>query len=577
MMSRMVPIGVVLVALAVAAPGQAQTAGSRVRDRAGLFSPETVREVDRALQEVERESRWQAVVETVETLGGQTAPERALAAAKELKLRGVYVLIAKDEHKVQVEPSSLAARAFTQPKIEAIVEAVTAAFKTRQFDKGLRDAVALIRQDALAQPAPEAGGPVPTSRPREVRGQAAGSEVVDRAGLFSPDEVRQAEQALREIERDSHWQVVVETIESLEGRTAEDLVIANAKARNVHGLYILIPKKEHKVQVEPSHSAESTFTKPRIAAIVAALVDAFKAQQFDKGLRDAVALIRQDAAPAATASATTPAATRPIAPPAPVVAAPKAAKRVEDRTPPPPAEAGRAPGQGSGLLIPVLLIGGVILAVWILRGLFRAGRAAQGAPAYDAGGRPAMPVGYGPGGRPVGPPAPGYGPGPGYPAAGGYGPPPAQGGGGGFLSSALGGLGGAIAGNILYDKFGRPHPQQPVPHESHGLPSETAGSPSGPDPAESVEPPVESYDPSAGAGGDWGSPETIAPDPAADGGDWGTSDAGAGGDWGGGDTGGGGDWGGGDTGGDAGGGGDWGGDTGGGDTGGGDAGGGGSW
>jgi len=57
------------------------------------------------------------------------------------------------------------------------------------------------------------------------------------------------------------------------------------------------------------------------------------------------------------------------------------------------------------------------------------------------------------GGRPMG------GPGGGYPAGGpGYGAPGYGGGGGGFMSSLFGGIGGAMAGNWLYDQFsGRHH------------------------------------------------------------------------------------------------------------------------
>ena len=91
------------------------------------------------------------------------------------------------------------------------------------------------------------------------------------------------------------------------------------------------------------------------------------------------------------------------------------------------------------------------------------------APPQGPGPRPALPYGqpgYGP------PPGPGYpagGYGPGYPPGGGYGPPPPRQG-GGFVSGALGGLGGAVLGNILYDKFGHPHtPEgQPFPMPPQG-------------------------------------------------------------------------------------------------------------
>jgi len=73
---------------------------------------------------------------------------------------------------------------------------------------------------------------------------------------------------------------------------------------------------------------------------------------------------------------------------------------------------------------------------------------------------------------------------------------------GNFAAGALGGLGGAIAGNILYDQFGRPHhaPAPGAPPHEHSA----AGvfPPTAPGPGQ--EPPRETFDPNAGATGDWG-------------------------------------------------------------------------
>jgi uncharacterized protein len=103
--------------------------------------------------------------------------------------------------------------------------------------------------------------------------------------------------------------------------------------------------------------------------------------------------------------------------------------------------------------------------------------------------------------------------GPGF--GGGYG-----GHGGGFMSSLFGGIGGAMAGNWLYDQFsGRHHgPGNMYPDQTN---YDQGGSPAD-------DPSTGSW---GGGGGDW--------DGGGGGGDWG----GGGGDWGGGGgDGGGGDW-----------------------------------
>jgi hypothetical protein len=64
--------------------------------------------------------------------------------------------------------------------------------------------------------------------------------VTDRARLFSWAPVRQVEEALRAWEREKGWQVVVETVDSLDGQDIEAGVIAEAQSRKVRGLFFLI-------------------------------------------------------------------------------------------------------------------------------------------------------------------------------------------------------------------------------------------------------------------------------------------------------------------------------------------------
>src|SRR5262249_10574193 len=149
-------------------------------------------------------------------------------------------------------------------RIQAVTEAITRAFKAKDFDRGLRDAVALIASDA-------------GQTPRGVR---------DAAGLFSSEAVRKADAEIETITRRSKQQVVIETVASIGDRLIESEAIDRAKSRNVHGLYILISKQPHKLGIVPSESANRVFRPARVEAISSAMLKAFRGGQYDKGLLD---------------------------------------------------------------------------------------------------------------------------------------------------------------------------------------------------------------------------------------------------------------------------------------------------
>ncbi len=372
---------------------------------------------------------------------------------------------------------------------------------------------------------------------------ATSAGVRDHAGMFSADAVKEADAALREVRRQTHWTSTIETLDTLNGQTVRDAALSRAIALKDHGLFVLIAKKEHKFYAEPSKSASKTFTRSMIDELDATMTRDFKAGHFDDGLRDAVSLIRRTALSApdtASGSVSTPPAQS---------SSPNTTEPPVRSTPPADAEPPVRVSQ-PGSMMPMLLLGAgvVLLLLWVLSRAFRG--ASQAPPqsynpgnagyAPNPGHNPGPPPGYRPAPQPgyAPPPQPGYAP----PPQPGYAPPPQQGGGGGFLSGVLGGAAGAVAGNILYDKFGHPHE---VP--AAGMPSHNAaGAAPTHDPSWSsgdtgtANPPAggETYDPNDGGGGDWGNSSEPAPsNQASVGGDWGSSpepvaDPSTGGDWG---------------------------------------------
>jgi len=330
--------------------------------------------------------------------------------------------------------------------------------------------------------------------------QLGAAEVRDRAGLFSPNAVREAEPKLDRIERRTHIPVVIETIEALPGlgrgssasekRTAvERLAEERARELGYEGVYLLISKNDHVFsRLLVQERFESLLPRAKLQEVGDTLTREFKGGQFDEGLLKTTALL--DGALAE----------------APAVGG---LRRAVPGMPAPRRRDAHSARFGPATLLAIGLgIFGVLLLVRVLSGAF--GR---------TGGGYSSPMGMG------GMPGPGMGPGPGYGPGygGGYGAPR-----GGFFSGMLGGLGGALAGNWLYDQFsGR--------HGGWGQ-NDAAAYPA----AESPTSTDQGGDEFVG-GNDDGGQGTSWDDPggADTGGDWGGGDGG--GDWGGG----GGDWGGG--------------------------------
>ncbi len=320
-------------------------------------------------------------------------------------------------------------------------------------------------------------------------GSAAASSIRDDAGLFSPDAVREAEAKLNQVEREMGISTTIETIASLQGEPIGEAAIERARATHTEGLFILIPKQEHRIWVLASKHYTKSITGEHRKAVEQAFISGFKKGDFDAGLKDGTQTIAREltAAQSESGGHLRQAGAPPVGP-------------LRGRP-------GVRPGANSfglGSLLGIgLLIVAVLVGIRLIGSLFGGGRGAYGPGA----GAPGMGPGYGGGG-------PGYGP--------GYGGR----GGGGIFSSILGGLGGAMAGNWLYDQFsGRNH--------GGGNYADTTGS--APDAAPTSG--GDEWGGGAGTGGDWGGGD--AGGDGGGGGDWG---GGGGGDWGGG---GGGDWGGG--------------------------------
>ncbi|HEY2154664.1 MAG TPA: TPM domain-containing protein, partial [Isosphaeraceae bacterium] len=77
---------------------------SEIRDPAGMFSREAVREALARLVTLERTYRVPTTIETVESLRGEPIDEAAQRMAKRLgpQGKGIFILMAKEDHRLEV-------------------------------------------------------------------------------------------------------------------------------------------------------------------------------------------------------------------------------------------------------------------------------------------------------------------------------------------------------------------------------------------------------------------------------------------------------------------------------------------
>ena len=302
----------------------------------------------------------------------------------------------------------------------------------------------------------------------------ASGQVRDTAGLFSAETETKAAEVVRQIQADSGKQVLVETLPAMPPDIRQKYEAGanralfdqwaneRATAAGVQGVYVLIVKDPGVFHIAADRATRtSVLPKAESDQVRDAMLPAFKAGDFDRGLLAGLGTLRQRLSSAAPAGAGAPGtAAQSPAPgaggvPAPAPAGGKAA----------PAPRGGS-GRGFSLstcVIPLLILVG---AFFLFRMFAR---------------RRAQSQGYGPGGYG----RPGYGqPGYGQPGYGqpGYGQP-GYGGGGGFGRGAMGGLLGGLGGAWLYDRmFG-------------------GGAAGGGGAAYGAPPPPPPTDPGAGAGG----------------------------------------------------------------------------
>ena len=335
----------------------------------------------------------------------------------------------------------------------------------------------------------------------------AQAKVVDEAGLFSAATMSQLDQRISALKSTYDRDVLIVTVATLGGQTIPQVAqrYINVPVQRIGGVYIFIARQEKKIDIAIGANTMTAIPKDKKEQIRQGLVSAFRSGSFDTGILAAVSSIDDDLRLARSAGLPASAPDQ-----VPVVRTAPAA----------PVESRASSGGGMGLFgwIFIIFIGWLVFSV--IRGLFRGATGGGGGPMYGGGG-----------GGPM------YG-------GGGYGAPMGGGGGGGFWGNFLGGVGGAMAGNWLYDKMsGRGEGYTHSSDSSSGYYTGGVSTPSSPDWSNST---GSGWSDDGGAswgggdsGGSWGGSDSFGDSGGGFGGDSSFGDSGGGF---GGDSGGGGDW-----------------------------------
>jgi len=151
-----------------------------VTDQAGLLQPADVKRLDNGLRRYADNTGTQVVVVTVPSLGGQdvNAFARQLGSSwgvgQKGKDNGLVVVIAKQEHKLSIEPGSGLSATITPSVIQQAISKMTPQFKQNNYNTGLREGLTYLMATANPSSAPKANEAAQASTPA-AGGAALGS------------------------------------------------------------------------------------------------------------------------------------------------------------------------------------------------------------------------------------------------------------------------------------------------------------------------------------------------------------------------------------------------------------------
>jgi uncharacterized membrane protein YgcG len=165
--------GLIALLLLLAVAPRASAAANGVRDEAHFFSPDAISRAEQTIGQINQKYHKDVLVQSLsqipQDLQSQLQQEGkdrffkdwAEQRAHQLGIDGIYILITRTPGRVEVWLGNRTEHLFTNPDRERLQATLLSAFREKQYDQGLDQAVQFIRQQMDAH-APARGGTSPT-------------------------------------------------------------------------------------------------------------------------------------------------------------------------------------------------------------------------------------------------------------------------------------------------------------------------------------------------------------------------------------------------------------------------------
>ncbi len=114
---------------------------AEIHDNAGMFGDDAVREAQSSLDRLESEFGVPIVIETIDSLQGETIEAVSLRRARQSDRKGIYILMARDERQMEVRDYQ---SFLGSARRQTILDTFLTSFKKDEFDEGLTRGIAAI-------------------------------------------------------------------------------------------------------------------------------------------------------------------------------------------------------------------------------------------------------------------------------------------------------------------------------------------------------------------------------------------------------------------------------------------------